>query len=120
MGGILFTQKKKLENLFQQQECPLFNVNDTVKLFKIDLQLPWYALDKLPLRPKNPVSDKFNEIEVLAEIDNLLNHLKSNSISKDVMCNINVATYKCIKNCSTQRTRRHITMAKRYLKDNGY
>ena len=107
MGGILFTQKKKLENLFQQQECPLFNVNDTVKLFKIDLQLPWYALDKLPLRPKNPVSDKFNEIEVLAEIDNLLNHLKSNSISKDVMCNINVATYKYIKNYLTQRKRRH-------------
>lgn len=119
MDGILFTQTKKLENLFQQQECPLFNVNDTVKLFKIDLQLPWYALDKLPLRPKNPVSDKFNEIEVLAEIDNLLNHLKSNSISKDVMCNINVATYKYIKNYLTQRTRRHITMAKRYLKDNG-
>ena len=84
------------------------------------MQLPWYVLDMLPLGPKNPVSDKFNETEVLAEIDHLLNRVKSNGISKDVMYNINVATYKYIRSCSTQMTQRNITMAKRYLKDNGY
>ena len=33
------TQKKKLENLYKQQERPLFNVYNTVKLFKTDFQL---------------------------------------------------------------------------------
>ena len=44
---VLSTQKKNLENLFKQQERPLFNVCDTVKLFKVDLQLPRYVLDTL-------------------------------------------------------------------------
>ena len=113
---VLSTQKKKLENLSKQQEQPLFNVYDTVKLFKIDLQLPRYVLDTSALGPKNPGLDKFNEKDV---IDHLLNHLKSNSISSDVITNINVATLKYIRSCSTQRTPIHITMTKRYLKDNG-
>ena len=113
---VLSTQKKKLENLSKQQEHPLFNVCDTVKLFKIDLQLPRYVLDTSALGPKNPGLDKFNEKDV---IDHLLNHLKSNSISSDVITNINVATLKYIRSCSTQRTPIHITMTKRYLKDNG-
>ena len=33
---VLSTQAKKLENLSKQQERPLFNVHDTVKLLKTD------------------------------------------------------------------------------------
>ena len=116
---VLPTQKKKLENLSKQQELPSFNVYDTVKLSEIDLQLPRYVLDTLVLGPKNPVLDKFNEKEVSAEIDHLLNRLKSNGISDNVINDINVATPKNIRSCSIQRTPRHITMTKRYLKDNG-
>ena len=62
------TQKKKLENLYKQQERPLFNVYNTVKLFKTDFQLSLYAFDTLALGSKNPVLDKFNEKYVLAEM----------------------------------------------------
>ena len=82
------------------------------------MRLPRYVLDTLALGPKNPVLDKFNEKEVSAEMDHLLNRLKSNGISNDVINDINVATPKNIS-CSIQRAPRHITMTKRYLKDNG-
>ena len=71
------------------------------------------------LGPRNLALDKFNKQELLAEIDHLLNRLKSNGISIDAINDINAATLKYIRSCSTQRTPRHITMAKRYLKDNG-
>ena len=71
------------------------------------------------LGPKNPVLDKCNENKALAEIDHLLNRLKSNGISNDVINDINVATLKYIKSCSTQMTPRHFTMTKRNLKYNG-
>lgn len=116
---VLSTQKKNLENLFKQQEHPLFNVCDTVKLFKVDLQLPRYVLDTLALRPKKPALGKFNEKEKLAEIDRLLNRLNSNGNSNDVINDINVTTLEYVRSCSTQRTPRHITMKKHYLKDNG-
>ena len=83
------------------------------------MQLPQYVFDTLSLGPKNPVSDKFYEKEVLAEIDHLLNRLKSNGISKHVINDINITTTKYIRSCSNQRTLIHITMTKCYLKDNG-
>ena len=82
------------------------------------MRLPRYVLDTLALGPKNPVLDKFNEKEVSAEMDHLLNRLKSIGISNDVINDINVAAPKNIS-CSIQRAPRHITMTKRYLKDNG-
>ena len=81
----LSTQKKKLESLSKQQQRPLFNVYDTIRLFKIDLQLPRYVLVTLALGPKTPVLDKFNEKEVL-------NRVKSNCISNNAINDINVAT----------------------------
>ena len=81
----LSTQKKKLESLSKQQQRPLFNVYDTIRLFKIDLQLPRYALVTLVLGPKIPVLDKFNEKEVL-------NPVKLNCISNNAINDINVAT----------------------------
>lgn len=89
---VLSAQKKKLENPSKQQQRPLFNVYETARLFKIDLQLPRYVLVSLALRPKNPVLDKVNEKEVLAEIDHLLNRVKSNGISNNAINDINVAT----------------------------
>ena len=89
---VISTQKKKLENLFKQQERPLVNVYDTVKLFKVDLQLPQYVLDTLALGPKRPALSKFIEKEELSEIDRLLKRSNSNGNSNDVINDINVTT----------------------------
>ena len=69
------THQKKLDNLSKQQEQILFNVHDTVRLFELDIHPPKYVLDTLSMGPKNPILDKFNQKELLAEIDLLLKQL---------------------------------------------
>ena len=64
------TQQKKLDNLSREQERPLFHVQDTVKLFDIGIVPPKYVTDTVALGHKNPVLTKFDQKEILAEIDN--------------------------------------------------
>ena len=101
------THQKKLDNLSKQQERPLFNVQDTISLFELDIHPPKYVFDTLSMGPKNPILDKFNQKELLAEIDLLLNRLGK----------VNAATLKYVKSCLSQRTLRHIIMTKRYLRE---
>ena len=109
------THQKKLDNLSKQQERPLFSVHDTIRLFEFDIHSPKYVLDTPSMGPKNPILDKFNQKELLAEIDLLLNRLGKANASNDVL--INAATLKYVKSCSSQRTLRHIIMTKRYLQE---
>ena len=76
-------------------------------------------MDTLALGPKNPVLDQFNPKEALAELDMLLHHCNRNNVSDDVTSEINVATMKYVKSCSTQQPPRNLIMTKRYLKDNN-
>ena len=55
------THQKKLDNLSKQQERPLFNVQDTIRLFELDIHPPKYVFDTLSMGPKNPILDKFNQ-----------------------------------------------------------
>ena len=87
--------------------------------FEIDTPTPNYVLDTLAMGPKNPILGKFNQKEVLTEIDILLNNLKYENVSDDIMNDINVATLKYIKSCSNLKPPRHIIMTKRYLKENN-
>ena len=109
------THQKKLDNLSKQQEWPLFNVHDTVRLFKLDIHSPKYVLGTLSMGPKNPILDKFNQKELLAEIDLSLNWLGKASVSNDVLNDINLGTWKYVKSCLSQRRPRCIIMTKRYL-----
>ena len=109
------THQKKLDNLSKQQEGPLFNVHDTVKLFELDIHPQKYVLETLSMGPKNSILDKFNQKELPAEIDLLLNRLGKANLSSDVLNDINVAILKYVKSCLSQRTPRHIIMTKRYL-----
>ena len=59
----------KLGNLSREQERPLFNVHDTVKLVELDEIPPKYVMDTLALGPNNSILDKFNKKEMLAELD---------------------------------------------------
>ena len=63
---------KKLLELSEQQERPLFNVSNTVLTYELDSEPPRYVMETLSLGPKNAVLDKFKPNDVLAELDGLL------------------------------------------------
>ena len=67
-------------------------------VFKVDIHPPKYVLDTLSMGPKNLILDKFNQKELLAKIDLLLNRLGKGNIS-NVLNIINVATLKYVKSC---------------------
>ena len=70
------THRHKLQALSKEQQRPLLDVHDTVKIFDEDIAPPQYLLDTLGLGPKNAVLDKFDPKETLAQIDALLFHCK--------------------------------------------
>ena len=115
---VVSVHQKKLNMLSKEQARPLRSSLDTVKVVDDDIKPPQYVMDTLALGPKNPVLDKFNPKESLAELDMLLHHCNANNISDDIISEINVATMKYVKACSAQHTPRNLVMTKRYLKEN--
>ena len=111
------TLQKKLDNLSQEQERPLFHVQDTVKFFDIGIVPPKYVIDTLTLGPRNPVLTKFDQKEILAEIDIVLSKLNERIVSNEVINDINIATLQYIKICCKQKTPRKILMTRRFLKE---
>ena len=105
--------------LSKEQQRPLLDIHDTVKLYDLDVLPPRYVLDMLALGPKNAVLDNFNTKEVLAEIDSLLSHCKRNNVSNNIMNEINCATFKYIKSCSSQKSPQNLILTKRYLKEHN-
>ena len=57
--GVQQTHSKKIQSLSKEQQSPLFDVHDTVKLCELDIHPPRYVIDTLALGPKNAVLDKF-------------------------------------------------------------
>ena len=113
------THNKKLAALSDEQERPLFSVKNTVIECELDNPLPRYVSDTLALGPKSAILDKFNEKDVLAELDGLLSHCKRYQVNNDIITDINVKTLNYIKKCKKQKSTRNITMTKKYLKDNN-
>ena len=114
----LKTHNKKLENLSDEQERPLFSVKNTVVLCDIEQSIPGYVMETLSLGPKNAVLDKFDQKEVLAEVDKLLNYCKNNDVSDEVITDINVKTLTYIKKCKKMKCSRNINLTKKFLKEN--
>ena len=111
------THSKKLAQLSEEQQRPLFNVGNTVVLHNLDSAPPQYVLDTLSLGPKNSVLDRFNPKDVLAEVDLLLAHCKQNNVSQQLMTEINVKTLQYIKKCKKLKPSRNIAMTAKYLKE---
>ena len=95
--NMLETQRKKLEMLSVDQYRPLLNIQDTVRLFNIDIVPPKYAIHTLALGPKNSVLTKFDQKETLAEIDSLLHKVNTQNTSNEAINDINAATLNYIK-----------------------
>ena len=97
------THSKKLSALSKEQQRPLFDVHDTVKVCVNDIKPPQYVIDTLALEPRNAVLDEFDPKETLAQIESLLYNCKKNKVSDEIMNDINVATFKYIKSCTKQK-----------------
>ena len=115
--NVLEAQRKKLEMLSVDQDRSLLIMQDTVRLFDIDVFPPKYLIDTLALGPKNSVLTKFDQKETLAEIDSLLHKLKTQNTSNEAINDVNAATLNYIKRCSKQKVPRHLTMTKHFLKE---
>ena len=85
--------RKKLAALADEQERTLFCVKNTVIKCDLDNPLPTYVNSILSLGPKSSVFGKFNENDVLAELDELLKHCKHNNVSNETITDINVKTH---------------------------
>ena len=108
---------RKLTALSEEQERPLFNVQNTVVICGLETPPPTYVMETLSLGPKNAVLDRFDPKEVLAEVDGLLYHCKKNKVSDEIITDINVKTLTYIKKCKKLKTSRNIQMTRKYLKD---
>ena len=54
---------------------------------------------------------------VLAELDDLLRYCKENSVTEDIISDINMKTISYIKKCKKQKASNNIKATKRYLKE---
>ena len=108
---------KKLLALSEEQQRPLFSVQNTVILHELDETPPKYVMDTLSLGPKNSVLEKLNPHDVLAKLDGLLNFCKDNNVTEDVISDINIKTIAYIKKCKKQVSNRNVQATKRYLKE---
>ncbi len=112
------THKKKLQNLSEKQNRPLFNVENTVIVCEFTGHIPNYVKQTLSLGPRHPVMSKFKENDVLVELDSFLNYCQKNSIPDCTVTEINIKTLNYIKQCKRQKVPKHIKMTKDFLKRN--
>ena len=69
--------------------------------------------------PRNPVMEKFDEKEVLVELDCFLKFCNDKHVSDAAITDLNVKTLNYIKTCNKQKPPRHVQMTKQFLKDNN-
>ena len=113
---IIKRHERKITNLSDEQQRPLFNVHDTVKVHNLDITPPRYVMDTLALGPRNAVLDRFNHHDLLAELDLLLNRCRRNKVDNDTINEINMAVVRYIKICKNQRPSRNLKLTKLFLK----
>ena len=95
----MLNHKTKINNLSANQQKPLLNIKNTVRVYGFDKHIPKYVYDTLLLGPRNPVMNKFNEKEVLSELDCFLHFCHKNSILDKTITEINIKTLHYIKKC---------------------
>ena len=112
------THRKKLFNLSEKQSRPLLSVENTVIFSEFSGNIPNYVRQTLALGPRHPIMSKFNENDVLVELDSFLNYCEKNYISDSTVTEINIKTLNYIKKCKKQKVPNHIKLTREFLKKN--
>ena len=110
------THRKKLCNLSEKQSRPLLSVENTVIFSEFAGNIPNYVRQTLALGPRHPIMSKFNENDVLVELDSFLNYCEKNFISDSTVTEINIKTLNYIKKCKKQKVPNHIKLTREFLK----
>ena len=76
----------KLDKLLERQDRTLWNGSHSNVVIRDDLDFPKFMLDILPLGPKHPVRDKFNEVHFLADVNNILRELRESKTEGEKLC----------------------------------
>ena len=108
----------KLLRLSKKQEKPLFNVNNTVLFYNLETVPPKFVLDTLSLGPRNAIIDRFDQNDVLSELDDFLKYCKDKNIDEETITDINIKTLSYIKDCRKQKTPRNVQLTRKYLAEN--
>ena len=95
--SVVATHGKKLKLLAARQQKPLFNVTNTVQVCDVSINIPNYVMQTLAMGPRHPVMDKFNEKDVLVELDGFLKFCKDKHVNNAAITDINVKTLNYIK-----------------------
>ena len=111
--------EKKLKYLSLLQEKPLFNVINTVKTYDVDVPIPNYVLQTLSMGPRSPVLDKFNEKDVLSELDSFLNFCKGKPVPDSILTDLNIKTLNYIKTCKKQTNPKNVKLTQQFLTKNN-
>ena len=112
------THRKKLISLSEQQSRPLFSVENTVIFSEFTGTIPNYVRQTLALGPKHPIMSKFNQNDVLVELDSFLNYCEKNAIPDSTITEINIKTLNYINKCKKQKVPNHIKLTREFLKKN--
>ena len=111
-------KNKKLLKLSQEQDSPLFNVQNTVMCFNLTTPPPKYVMETLALGPRNSTLGRFDQKDILSELDDLIRHCRDKNIEEELITDINVKTLTYIKRCKKQKSPRNLLMTRKYLNEN--
>ena len=76
-------------------------------------------METLSLGPRNAVLDRFEQKDVLAELDKFLSYCKEKKVSEETITDINLKTLNYIKRAKKMKSSRNILLTKKYLKENN-
>ena len=117
--------QKKLQMLATEQERPLTNLKNTVRIVG-DIQEPTkFVMDILALGLKHRVRGKFNKLHYLADVDKLLVALKGQNVETnagrddaDVQNEINAMATTYVRTMKTFKADQAVLQVNKYLKTN--
>ena len=109
--NLISRHKKKLEKLWERQDRPLKNLDESSVRISDEVIMPLWVWEILIIGPKHPVRGKLNEIHIIADIDSFLSELKLNRIPREKLCEIEAAARRYAK------TVKHVPSVKGVGKD---
>ena len=111
--------EKKLQFWGQQQNKPIVDKENTIKVIGDIKRPPKIVIETLKLGPRNPVLTKFDEKEILCEMDLFLEHCESRITEPEIINDLNSLTHNYIKRAKRQKQNSAIRATNEYLKKNN-
>ena len=108
----------KLDKLSERQDRPLWNGSHSNVVIMDGRELPNFVLEILSLGPKHPVSDKFNEVHFLGDVNKLVRELRENNAGGERLCEIEASAKWYAKKVRETRMNRGVKKVHDYLKTN--